>query len=754
MSPQKSAGQNQPTDSPTPPDRPLSAPTNPASKAAGSKAHLYGRVAVLSIGIARYQSPGIPELAYPVADATAIAEHLRDSFGFEPTLLIGPEATKRAIETALDQCEEHLGERDALILYFAGHGQLLELPSYGRAGYLIPYDADLDLQDRSRPAQWQEEAIDAHWLVERVERMPAQHVVLVADACFSGYMTTRGSNLWDRPDLQEIPKFPSRSVVAATTERQGAREDRKSRHGIFTAALLAQLEELDRDKHAASVTDVFVEVRQRVTDDSRRSMTPQMSRTGEGEFVFLPLSIPRADVEALLGGVLKRWAARAAQRTTLHEVIEAFQAPDYRFSTDPGKQEVEWLEKRRRFEGNAVLGDPLAMAALHYCLSKGLGTEKDSDAAYSWALKAYKSGHAAGKHVFGRCLSAGIGVPKNEKASIELFRAAAEEGFPVSRFSVAKVTLLKLEAERRGETVLFEEGEVERMRAHLSAAAEAGHDLAVRSVASLTMDGRGGFARDPAKAVRLLEDYTRNGPQASASVYLASLLQAGIPDVIQPNRERSAALLRQSAAAGYAQAQCEYAVALLNGLGVREDKQEAFFWADLADRQDYPPATFLVAKMHLNGWGTPKDTERAVHQLEKGDALGVADATFLLGFVHWDESYGRRDRDKALTYFLRAGERGVAEGWYFAGGHYLDKYYEWRSSRMRQLLDAGVTITEVDKHLDDETDFNSDADRATLYFLRAARKGHRLAESALLGNSPFGRPALLERAERELDGKP
>ncbi|MGI8520827.1 MAG: caspase family protein [Actinomycetota bacterium] len=224
-----------------------------------AKPHVYNRVIVLCIGINKYQYSGIPALDYAEPDANGFAQVVRSRYGYETAMLLGKDATRKAIGAKLGDYAVRLGEKDVLIVFFAGHGQVIELPSYGRAGFLIPYDANLDLDDRSDPDAWSGQALDMRLLVESLGGMKAHHVVLIADACSSGFMTGRG-NFADRPDLQVLLTQPSRMVMAAATERQKAREDATTGHGRFTMALLDVLKSPD----AASVTDVFNEVRKRV----------------------------------------------------------------------------------------------------------------------------------------------------------------------------------------------------------------------------------------------------------------------------------------------------------------------------------------------------------------------------------------------------------------------------------------------------------------------------------------------------------
>src|SRR5262245_7946474 len=200
--------------------QPATSPSLPSAHEPSSvRPHIYNRVVAFCVGIDRYQSAGIPDLNHAEADARTFAETVHRLYGYDPVLLLGKAATREAFSAKLREVSEQLGERDVLILYFAGHGQVVERPSHGRDGFLIPYDARLDLKtDRTRSDIWSNEAIDMHRLVAQIDGMRAHHVVLIADACCSGFMTKRGTGFAGRPDYHMLLTEPSRTVLAASTE--------------------------------------------------------------------------------------------------------------------------------------------------------------------------------------------------------------------------------------------------------------------------------------------------------------------------------------------------------------------------------------------------------------------------------------------------------------------------------------------------------------------------------------------------------
>jgi uncharacterized caspase-like protein len=127
----------------------------------------------LVIGIKNYQS--LPKLETPLDDATAIAEVLRQRYGFEVNLLL--DASRHQILSALADYRRKLQQNDNLLLYFAGHGQY---DSAAGRRYWLPADA--------------EPTDDANWIIadeitSNVRALAALHVLVVSDSCYSGTLT-------------------------------------------------------------------------------------------------------------------------------------------------------------------------------------------------------------------------------------------------------------------------------------------------------------------------------------------------------------------------------------------------------------------------------------------------------------------------------------------------------------------------------------------------------------------------------------
>jgi Caspase domain/Sel1 repeat len=133
----------------------------------------FGRYYALVIGNDSYRS--LPHLETPVNDAEAVAKLLSQKYGFEVTLLRN--ATRYDILSALNKMREQLTDKDNLLIYYAGHG---DLDRVNQRGYWLPVDADAN-----NNANW----ISNVDITDILNAMSAKEVMVIADSCYSGTLT-------------------------------------------------------------------------------------------------------------------------------------------------------------------------------------------------------------------------------------------------------------------------------------------------------------------------------------------------------------------------------------------------------------------------------------------------------------------------------------------------------------------------------------------------------------------------------------
>lgn len=702
----------------------------------GRGVYPFNRVVVLAIGINKYPDlSGTGDLRFAEADAEAVATLMREQFGYEAETLLGSEATKLGIEDALGRYARELGKDDALIVFFAGHGQVVERPGFGEAGYLVPADAELDLNDRTAADAWAAQALDMQGLTDFIEEMDARHVLFIADACASGFMTRRGS--LERWDLKTFLFDRSRTVLAAATQKQSAREDAKRGHGYFTAALLRELEKDD----AASVLDVYLPVLRTVADSTNGGMTPQLASVGEGDgmFVFIPQSIPRDEIEGDLGadvaataspgeargllGVASRARAFAHQATTFEDVVSAVEAFDYRFAADAEDRRREWEERFTRFQRNAQAGDAWAMASLHHCYQKGLGTERDPDRASFWARQAGRAERPAGlgRYLLGRCYDYGIGVPASEEQALRLYRESVDAGSPLGRHALGWALLYGSSRVR----------DIEEGRELLRQAAAEGVRVAEVSLACHLWE-QPQADDDRREAVEILERAAERGdPRAHFELYFVH--GDGNPEKRPEDARRH---LEAAADAGLSRALLLLGLEHRNNpgskLGLPKDLGRAYELVDRSARQGEVDALRESGVMLANGEGVPHDAPLARERLEAAVESGDAYAAYIRGIWFLDGLCYPQNYPEALSSFRRAADKGDAGGSFMAAS----------------LIAQGKGL-EVKPRWEEELPFHSHWHMALHYWSRALElgvEGDDVVEQINRQLTSFGNALLKRRA--------
>ena len=254
----------------------------------------------LLIGINKYPNlPGRYQLDYAVADAEAIAELLERKFGFPKsniTILKNEQATKYGIMDALSSLADpdKVEKDDCILVFYSGHGQTVELPKSrggGNMGFLVPYDAKLDLSEEPNAARYYQYCVGMDELKRVARLIPAKHLLFILDACYSGLVlqSSRGLEREIPSYLKKVATVSTQQMITAGGKGEQSVERPEFGHGVFTYKMLEGLENgiADWDDDGV-ITGSELGTYLRMTVPKMSKQTPQFRMEGEGEFMFLP----------------------------------------------------------------------------------------------------------------------------------------------------------------------------------------------------------------------------------------------------------------------------------------------------------------------------------------------------------------------------------------------------------------------------------------------------------------------------------
>jgi hypothetical protein len=250
------------------------------------------------------------KLQTAVNDATAVAQLLQGRYGFQATLL--KNATRNDILTALSKFRKTLPDNANLLIYYAGHGYN---DKQAGTAYWLPVNAESDNNEN-----W----ISADDITTAVHVMPALHVLIISDSCYSGDLT-RGAfdiNLGSSAAfLQKMLKTKSRTLMASGGDEPVA-DGGTGGHSVFAGALIQNLNQIQDTQFTGNA--LFQRIQQQVGGLSKTSQVPhyetirgsQRETGDDGDFVFSRGAaasaaggpgahdeIPRADYRNLISDV-------------------------------------------------------------------------------------------------------------------------------------------------------------------------------------------------------------------------------------------------------------------------------------------------------------------------------------------------------------------------------------------------------------------------------------------------------------------
>jgi WD40 repeat protein/uncharacterized caspase-like protein len=272
------------------------------------------------IGIDRYDSRGIHDLQTAVSDANAIANLLRDQYGYKDEHIVrlfspkNDEATLKALNqpyrpATLEELRLLLTETlpnqlkptsaDRLLFYFAGHG-IPRNNKDGPAGYLVPQTAK-----QENPKSF----LSMHELHEALSKLGCHHMLIILDCCFAGTFRWASSRKLmpvletvHREHYDRFIRYPAWQVITSAAHDQQALDlsiDNRgsakgdTKHSPFALALIEGLRDNKADiiqDQVITAHELYLYVDGRVDELSGETQTPGIYpmrlEYDKGEYIF------------------------------------------------------------------------------------------------------------------------------------------------------------------------------------------------------------------------------------------------------------------------------------------------------------------------------------------------------------------------------------------------------------------------------------------------------------------------------------
>jgi hypothetical protein len=242
-----------------------------------------GTYHALVVGNNEYK--GFKPLKTAVADAEAVAAVLRDRYGFRVKLLRN--ATRLQILSELNDLRQRLTEKDNLLIYYAGHG---ELDQKNQRGYWLPVDAA-----PGNTANW----ISNIDLSDLLNLMAVKHLLVVADSCYAATLTRSSAGRLEPAMTQEelaraVQSFASKRARMVLTSGgvEPVLDSTGGQHSVFAQIFL---EILGSNDGVLLGRDLFQHLQLRVHAMAQRWDVPQVPEYSPikygghegGDFFFL-----------------------------------------------------------------------------------------------------------------------------------------------------------------------------------------------------------------------------------------------------------------------------------------------------------------------------------------------------------------------------------------------------------------------------------------------------------------------------------
>ena len=240
----------------------------------------YGRSYALVVGINKYPATAWQNLDNAQKGAAAFKSML-ENHGFNVTTLYDEQATRANILAKINEITSRAHKEDRFLFYFAGHGQKKKTQ-----GFLVPHDGHNTEFNSYIPLRN---------IIQTAKRVDAKHQLYVMDACYAGFIKTRGgasrTSKKDPKYLQIVTSVISRKAITAGAKNQEVLDSGgPGGHSPFTGHFLQAIQKGKADGNGdgfVTLSEIHNYLLPNATSDYSQPAQTSLPGDDDGLFVFI-----------------------------------------------------------------------------------------------------------------------------------------------------------------------------------------------------------------------------------------------------------------------------------------------------------------------------------------------------------------------------------------------------------------------------------------------------------------------------------
>lgn len=215
-----------------------------------------GRYYALLIGNASYS--GLSNLVTPINDIQRARQVLEERYGFE--VFTVEDGNNIEVMQAINDLDDRLSEDDNLLIFYAGHGSRLQAGG-NEIGYWLPSNAE----PPPRNTYW----ISNEFVTGHLSRLKAKHVLVVADSCYAGLLSSEPSLLligdripsYSDPEFMRFKMSKRARLLLSSGGDAPVLDSGGGDHSVFARAFV---DELETNQDVLAAPQLYLRIRDKV----------------------------------------------------------------------------------------------------------------------------------------------------------------------------------------------------------------------------------------------------------------------------------------------------------------------------------------------------------------------------------------------------------------------------------------------------------------------------------------------------------